>query len=213
MPKRVSWNCKIICIISLVSIILIILQLMCYVGRFTAKYECFCVLYVPNHLKSKNKRNRVEVVVGESKQCPCVEIRQTFALCVVSTQASFYTMRYKGRDSASGIDRKLSIICPGATTCRLNNWMVAYTDIGVFTDFGSCSDPISCHMSRYRVFRVTRYRVMSDETRYRVTLTPILTPICGATRYRVIMSPISYTVIGFNIGTNIGIPDIGACIT
>ena len=32
------------------------------------------------------------------------------------TQASFNTMRYKGRDSASGIDRKLSIIRPGATT-------------------------------------------------------------------------------------------------
>ncbi len=29
------------------------------------------------------------------------------------TQASFNTMRYKGRDSASGIDRKLSIIRPG----------------------------------------------------------------------------------------------------
>ncbi len=33
-----------------------------------------------------------------------------------NTQASFNTMRYKGRDSASGIDRKLSIIRPGATT-------------------------------------------------------------------------------------------------
>jgi hypothetical protein len=32
------------------------------------------------------------------------------------TQASLNTMRYKGRDSASGIDRKLSIIRPGATT-------------------------------------------------------------------------------------------------
>ncbi len=49
-------------------------------------------------------------------------------------------------------------------------------------------------MSRYRVFHVTRYRVMSDETRYWVTLTPILTLISGATRYRVIMSPISYTI-------------------
>jgi hypothetical protein len=33
-----------------------------------------------------------------------------------NTQASFNIMRYKGRDSASGIDRKLSIIRPGATT-------------------------------------------------------------------------------------------------
>ncbi len=77
-------------------------------------------------------------------------------------------------------------------------WIVADADIGVFTDIGSRSNPMSCHMSRYRVFRVTRYRVMSDETRYRVTLTPILTPwpILGATRYRVIMSdsPTSFTV-------------------
>jgi hypothetical protein len=28
----------------------------------------------------------------------------------------FHTMRFKGRDSASGIGRKLSIIRPGATT-------------------------------------------------------------------------------------------------
>ncbi len=32
------------------------------------------------------------------------------------TQASFNTMRYKSRDFASGIDRKLSIVRPGATT-------------------------------------------------------------------------------------------------
>jgi hypothetical protein len=32
------------------------------------------------------------------------------------TQASFNTMRFKGRDSASGKDRELSIIRPGATT-------------------------------------------------------------------------------------------------
>jgi hypothetical protein len=34
----------------------------------------------------------------------------------VSTHASFNTVRYKGRGSALGIDRKLSIIRPGATT-------------------------------------------------------------------------------------------------
>ena len=112
-------------------------------------------------------------------------------------------------------------------------WILVDNDIGVFTDIRSYSDPKSCHMSRYRVFHVTRYRIMSDETRYRVTLTPILTPISGATRYRVIMSPISYTAypisgsisgpisgypisgpaipdIGVNIGHNIGRPDIGA---
>ncbi len=40
----------------------------------------------------------------------------TLANYIIHTQASFNTMRYKGRDSASGIDRKLSIIRPGATT-------------------------------------------------------------------------------------------------
>ncbi len=106
MPKRVSWNCKIICIISLISIILIILQLMCYVGRFPAKYECFCVLYVPNHLKSKNKRNREEVVVGESKQCPCVEIRQTFALCFGQYASSQHKLAFIPCGIKAGILRR-----------------------------------------------------------------------------------------------------------
>jgi hypothetical protein len=39
-----------------------------------------------------------------------------YAGYAIHTQASFNTMRYKGRDSASGIDRKLSIIRPGTTT-------------------------------------------------------------------------------------------------
>ena len=46
------------------------------------------------------------------------------------TQASFNTMRYKGRDSASGIDRKLSIIRPGATT------IVAPKSVGSMTTKG-----------------------------------------------------------------------------
>jgi hypothetical protein len=39
-------------------------------------------------------------------------------LCITGThtQASFNTMQYKGRDSASGIGRKLSIIRHGTTT-------------------------------------------------------------------------------------------------
>ncbi len=39
-------------------------------------------------------------------------------VCVVikHKQASFNTMRYKGRDSASGIGRKVSIIRPGAVS-------------------------------------------------------------------------------------------------
>ena len=35
---------------------------------------------------------------------------------ITHTQASFNTMRYEGRDSASGEGRKLSSIRPGATT-------------------------------------------------------------------------------------------------
>ena len=45
------------------------------------------------------------------------------------------------------------------------------------------NDPISCPMSRYRVVGVTRYRVMAYQPRYRVMLTPILTPILGIPRY------------------------------
>ncbi len=54
--------------------------------------------------------------------------QQMFAL--THTQASFNTMRYKGRDSASGIDRKLSIIRPGATT------IVAPESVGSMTKKG-----------------------------------------------------------------------------
>jgi hypothetical protein len=36
-----------------------------------------------------------------------------------TTRASFNSMQYKGRDSASGIGRKLSIIRPGATTVQV----------------------------------------------------------------------------------------------
>ena len=49
---------------------LIILQSVCRVGRFPAKYERFCALYMPNHLKSKNKRNGSYVQIDDSKQCP-----------------------------------------------------------------------------------------------------------------------------------------------
>jgi hypothetical protein len=73
-------------------------------------------------------------------------------------------------------------------------------------------------MSRYRVFRVTRYRFMSYQARYRVTLTPILTPISGTRRYQYPTSGHSVTDIvhyipdiGVNIRTNIWMPDIGNC--
>ncbi len=56
-------------IISIISIISIILQSVCYVGRFPTKNERFCGFYLPNHVKSKNRRNRVMVEVDDTKQC------------------------------------------------------------------------------------------------------------------------------------------------
>ena len=46
---------------------------MCYLVRFPAKYERFCALFVPNHQKSRNKRNGMDVEVDDGKQCPFVE--------------------------------------------------------------------------------------------------------------------------------------------
>jgi hypothetical protein len=47
-----------------------------------------------------------------------------------NTQASFNTMRYEGRDSESGIGRRLYIIRPGATT------VVAPSSVGSMTTKG-----------------------------------------------------------------------------
>ncbi len=44
------------------------------------------------------------------------EVRGMGAQMATDTHASFNTMRFEGRDSASGTGRKLSIIRPGATT-------------------------------------------------------------------------------------------------
>ncbi len=44
--------------------------MVCYVGRFPAKYERFCAKYVPNNEKSKNKRNKKEVDIDDTRQCP-----------------------------------------------------------------------------------------------------------------------------------------------
>ena len=68
---------------------------------------------------------------------------------------------------ASGATRTILILRAKHQTRRYvmmcgTIWIVATTDIGVFTDIGWHVGPISCHMSRYWVFRVTRYRVMSD---------------------------------------------------
>jgi hypothetical protein len=46
------------------------------------------------------------------------------------TQASFDTMRFKGRDSASGVDRKLSIIRPGVITIVAPLWVGSMTTKG-----------------------------------------------------------------------------------
>jgi hypothetical protein len=61
------------CIISLISIVSLILQSLCCVGRFPAKYERFCAVYVANYLKTRNRRNGIVADVDNTRQCPFVE--------------------------------------------------------------------------------------------------------------------------------------------
>jgi hypothetical protein len=61
------------CIISLISIVSLILQSLYCVGRFPAKYERFCAVYVANHLKTRNRRNGIVADVDDTMQCPFVE--------------------------------------------------------------------------------------------------------------------------------------------
>ncbi len=61
------------CTISLISIISLILQSLCLVGRFSPKYERFCALYVANHVKTRNRRHGVVADVDDTRQCPFVE--------------------------------------------------------------------------------------------------------------------------------------------
>ncbi len=42
----------------------------CSFARFPPKYECFCTQYVPNNLKTKNRRSGIPVEIDESKMCP-----------------------------------------------------------------------------------------------------------------------------------------------
>jgi hypothetical protein len=73
-----------------------------------------------NHLVDTLRRPEFPSAYVELPPCPddadLVEPFFDVEACHTHTQASFNTIRYKGRDSASGIDRKLSIIRPGATT-------------------------------------------------------------------------------------------------
>ena len=69
-PESVSWNCKIICVISLIVIKSLILQSFLSVGRFHTKYERFCAHYVANYLKTKNRRSGIISAVDDTKQCP-----------------------------------------------------------------------------------------------------------------------------------------------
>ena len=61
------------CNISIIAFISIILLSVRYVGRFPAKYERFCAIYVPNYVKSKNRRSEVMAEVDDTKQCPLSE--------------------------------------------------------------------------------------------------------------------------------------------
>ena len=88
-------------------------------------------------------------------------------------------------------------------------WNLATPDIGYLPDIGSPYDTISGQMSRYRVFRLTRYRDMSECTRYRVPISDTH-PISG--RHD---TDICHHIpdIGINIGINIGYHDIGDMIS
>ena len=84
-------------------------------------------------------------------------------------------------------------------------WNLAIPDIGFLPDIGSPKDRISGHVSRYRVFPLTRYRDMSYVTRYRVPISGTY-PISGHTGTYIVNH---IPDIGINIGINIGCPDIG----
>ena len=89
-------------------------------------------------------------------------------------------------------------------------WNLATPDIGFLPDIGSPDDTISGHMTRYRVFRLTRYRDsdMSDVTRYRVPISGTH-PISG---HHITDIVNHIPDIGINIGINIWCPDIGDMI-
>ncbi len=84
-------------------------------------------------------------------------------------------------------------------------WNLAIPDIGFLPDVGSPNDTISGHVSRDRGFLLSRYRDMSDVTRYRVPMSGTH-PISGH-HVNDIVNHIPD--IRINIGYNIGCPDIG----
>ena len=88
-------------------------------------------------------------------------------------------------------------------------WNLAKPDIWFLPDIGSPNDTISGHVSRYRVFLLTRYRDMSDVTRYRVPISGTH-PISG---HHVTDIVNHIPDIGINIGYNIGCPNIGDMIS
>jgi hypothetical protein len=57
-------------IISLVVITAIMTYWFCCFSRFPMKYERFCAHYVPNNIKTRNRRNGVALEIDESKMCP-----------------------------------------------------------------------------------------------------------------------------------------------
>ena len=106
--------------------------------------------------------------------------------------------------------RKPNHLFPVTTVVCLREgiWNLATPDIGFLPDIGSPDDMISGHMTRYRVFLLTRYRDMSDVTRYRVPISGTH-PISG---HHITDIVNHIPDIGINIGINIGCPDIGDMI-
>jgi hypothetical protein len=86
-------------------------------------------------------------------------------------------------------------------------WNLATQDIWFLPDISlmSPNDPISGHVSRYRVFLLIRYRDIWDVTRYRAPISDTY-PISG---HHVTDNVNQIPDIRIHIGYNIGSPDIG----
>jgi hypothetical protein len=108
----------------------------------------------------------------------------------------------------------ISLYIPPCTTSHysgehMNIWNLAIPYNGFLSDIGSPTDTILGHVSRYWGFLLTRYRDMSDVTRYRV---PMLgTHLISGHHFTNIVNHIPD--IGINIWYKIGCPYIGDMIS
>ena len=125
---------------------------------------------------------------------------------------SAYCGAWRGRGCGHFQDR-LAVTVPAAA--RAWHLEPCHTRYRVLPDIGSPDYTISGHtsMTRYRVFLLTRYRDMSDVTRYRVPISGTH-PISGPSHHSITDIVNHIPDIGINIGINsIGCPDIGDMIS